>query len=70
MNIDLARRKLKLAEDREREKHARAQDKLDRANRNHSVATRQINESQRRVRYFQERRRELDASELAAEGCP
>lgn len=70
MNIDQARRKLELAADRELEKRERAKDKAQRGYRNYEVGTRQADEAQRRIQYFQERKRELDASELAAEACP
>jgi hypothetical protein len=70
MRIDRARRKLELAADREAEKLARAQDKARRGMRNYETGTRQADEAKRRIMYFQERKRELDASELAAEACP
>ncbi len=65
-----ARGKFELAADRELEKLARARHKLERVNRKHAVATRQIDEAERRARYFQARVRDLDACETAAESLP
>lgn len=70
MNIATARRKLELAADREAEKLARAQDKATLGYRNYEEGNRMADEAKRRIRYFQERKRELDASETAAEACP
>lgn len=70
MDIATARRKLELAADREAEKLARAQDKANRGCRNYEDGNRMAEIAKRRIKYFQERQRELDASELAAESCP
>lgn len=70
MNIATARRNLELAADRETEKLARAQDKAKRAQRNYKDSCQMAEQAKRRIMYLQKRKRELDASEQAAELYP
>lgn len=70
MMTERLHRKLELAADREAEKLARAEDKKQRASRNHEVACRQIDEARRRITYFRNQSEALAAAERAGEQCP
>jgi hypothetical protein len=70
MTIEEARRKLRLAVERELERVRRGEDMTTRARRNLERGQRNTEKGQRRARYFQERMRSLDASATAAEECP
>lgn len=70
MTIEQARRKLQLAADRELERVRRGEDMTTRARRNLERGQDNTERGRSRVRYFQERMRDLDNVAAATEKLP